>query len=61
MIEISTTEVLLFCWAILATAFAFKKTDQYNAATRFITLLVEHPEIIEQIREAEKQFNEGKV
>jgi len=61
MIEITNTEVLLFCWAILATAFAFKKSDDAKTSKRFVSLLIEHPEIIEQIKEAEKQFNEGKL
>ena len=60
MIEINLSEIFLFCWAILATGFAVKKADEANTAKKFVSLLVEHPEIIEQIKEAEKQFNKGK-
>jgi len=61
MIEINASEIFLFCWAVLATGFAFKKADEAKTAKKFVSLLIEHPEIIEQIKEAEKQFNEGKV
>ena len=61
MIEITVTEIVLFCWAVLATGFALQQSDKYKTANRFIVLLIENPEVIEQIREAEKQFNEGKI
>lgn len=61
MIEITNTEVLLFCWAILATAFAFKKAEEAKTSKGFVLLLIEHPEIIEQIHDAEKKFRGGKA
>ena len=41
MIEVSVTEVVLFCWAVLATAYAFKCKQQEQEAKMFIRVLME--------------------
>jgi hypothetical protein len=41
MIEVSVTEIALFCWAVLATAFAFKYKQQEYGAKMFIKALLE--------------------
>lgn len=41
MIEVSVTEIVLFCWAILATAYALKYRQQEQGAKMFIRALME--------------------
>ena len=41
MIEVSVTEMVLFCWAILATAYALKYRQQEQGAKMFIRALME--------------------
>ena len=41
MIEVSITEIVLFCWAVLATAYALKYKQQAMSAKIFIRALME--------------------
>ena len=41
MIEVSVTEIALFCWAVLATAYALKYKQQEQGAKMFIRALME--------------------
>jgi hypothetical protein len=41
MIEVSITEIVLFCWAVLATASALKYKQQEMGAKMFIRALME--------------------
>jgi hypothetical protein len=41
MIEVSITEIVLFCWAVLATAYALKYRQQEQGAKMFIRALME--------------------
>lgn len=41
MIEVSVTEIVLFCWAVLATASALKYKQQEMGAKMFIRALME--------------------
>jgi hypothetical protein len=41
MIEVSITEIVLFCWAVLATAYALKYKQQEMSAKIFIRALME--------------------
>jgi hypothetical protein len=41
MIEVSVTEVVLFCWAVLATAYALKYKQQEQGAKMFIHAIME--------------------
>ena len=41
MIEVSVTEIALFCWAVLATAYALKYRQQEQGAKMFIRALME--------------------
>jgi hypothetical protein len=41
MIEVSITEIVLFAWAVLATAYALKYKQQEMGAKMFIRALME--------------------
>ena len=41
MIEVSVTEIALFCWAVLATAYALKCKQQETGARMFIRALLQ--------------------
>lgn len=41
MIEVSVTEIALFCWAVLATASALKYKQQERGAKLFIRAIME--------------------
>lgn len=56
MIEFTFTEVALFCWAVLATGFALKWQQQFKATSRLIVLMVDHPEVRDQIVAAKEAF-----
>jgi hypothetical protein len=56
MIEVSFTEVALFCWAVLATGYAFKWHQQFKNASHLVVLMVEHPEVRDQIAKAKDEF-----
>ena len=41
MIEVSLIEIALFCWAVVATAYALKYRQQEQGAKMFIRALME--------------------
>jgi hypothetical protein len=41
MIEVSVTEIALFCWAVMATAYALKYRQQEQGAKMFIRAILE--------------------
>ena len=41
MIEVSITEIVLFCWAVMATAYALKYKQQEHGAKMFIRAIME--------------------
>ena len=47
MIEVSITEIVLFCWAVLATAYAFKYKQQEQGAKMFIKALLQDDQMRE--------------
>lgn len=55
MIEISITEVFLFCWAVLATAFALKYKQQERMSKLFVRALIEDEELRDKIVSEVKQ------
>jgi hypothetical protein len=56
MIEVTFIEVVLFAWAVLATAAAFKYKDEARAIKRMLVLFVENKEAREQLLKAHEQF-----
>ena len=57
MVEFSLTEIALFCWAVLATAYAFKWKARADGAEFFVMMLVERKDVRDQVIEAyEKKF-----
>ena len=49
MMEITMTELVLFCWAVLATGYAFKCHGDHLAAKRFAMAMLESPEMYADI------------
>lgn len=45
MIEVSIMEIVLFCWAVLATAYALKYRQQEQGAKMFIRAIMEDDEM----------------
>jgi len=45
MIEVSITEVVLFCWAVIATAYALKYRQQEQGAKMFIRAILEDKQL----------------
>jgi len=48
MIEVSVTEIVLFCWAAIATGYALNYRQQERGAKRFIQAMMED----DQMRDA---------
>ena len=49
MLEITITEVLLFTWAVVATAMWFKHRDEARMARFFVKTLLSDDEMREQV------------
>jgi hypothetical protein len=45
MIEVSITEIVLFCWAVIATAYALKYRQQEQGAKMFIRAIIEDKQL----------------
>jgi hypothetical protein len=58
MIEVSVTEVVLFCWAILATAYALKCKQQEQGAKMFLRALMEDDKMRDAIVRDFKEHKE---
>jgi hypothetical protein len=57
MVEFSLIEIALFCWAVLATTYAFKWKAKADSANFFVRMLIERKDVRDQVIEAyEKEF-----
>jgi hypothetical protein len=60
MVEFSLTEIGLFCWAVLATAYALKWKAQAESASTFAKILIVRKDVRDQVvAEYEKEFGGG--
>lgn len=60
MIEITAMEAFLFCWAVLATAFALKIHDDLKTARQFAGMLIDNPNMAIEIKTEVKKYQEQK-
>jgi hypothetical protein len=58
MIEVTLIEMVLFAWAVLATAAAIKYKDEARASKRMLVIFVENKEAREQLLKAHAKFME---
>jgi hypothetical protein len=56
MIEITFIEIVLFTWAVLATAAAFKFREEVRAMRRLMQLFVENKGARDQLVKAHEEF-----
>lgn len=56
MIEITFVEMVLFAWAVLATAAALKYKDDLRSIKRMMMAFVENKGVREQILKAHEEF-----
>lgn len=56
MIEVTFTEMVLFAWAVLATAAAIKYKDEARTIKRMLVTFVENKEARDQLLKAHEQF-----
>ena len=56
MIEMTFTEVVLFAWAVLATAAAFKYRDETRMCKRMMVAFIERKDVREQVLAAHAEF-----
>jgi hypothetical protein len=56
MIEITFTEMVLFAWAVLATAAAFKYRDDLRSIERMMRMFIESKEARDQLVKAHEEF-----
>ena len=57
MVEFSLTEIALLCWAVIATAYAFKYKQEVMGANLFMRMLIERKDVRDQVVQAyEKEF-----
>jgi hypothetical protein len=56
MIEITFIEIVLFAWAVLATAAAFKFREEVRAMRRMMQLFVENKSARDQLVKAHEEF-----
>jgi hypothetical protein len=60
MIEFSVTEIALFCWAVLATAYALKWKSKADGSEFLVRVMLERKEVRDRIVEAyEKEFGQN--
>jgi hypothetical protein len=59
MIEVSTTEIALFCWAVLATGYALRYKSEARGADVFIKVLLENKEVRDDVVAKFEQFRKG--
>jgi hypothetical protein len=55
-ITITFTELALFCWAIIATAGAFKFYEEANIAKRMLSVFIEDENVRARILEAHAEL-----
>lgn len=58
MIEITLTEMVLFAWAVLATAAMFKYKDEARSLKRMMVMFIENKDAREQLVAAHAKFME---
>jgi hypothetical protein len=56
MIEVSTIEIVLFAWAIIATGYALKYKSEAKGADVFIKVLLENKEVRDDVVAKFEQF-----
>ena len=56
MIEITLTEMVLFAWAVLATAAMFKYKDEARSLKRMMVVFIENKDAREQLITAHAEF-----
>ena len=56
MIEITFIEMVLFTWAVLATAAALKYKDDLRSIKRMMVAFVENKGVREQVLKAHEEF-----
>jgi hypothetical protein len=56
MIEVSTIEIVLFAWAIIATGYALKYKSEARGADVFIKVLLENKEVRDDVVAKFEQF-----
>jgi hypothetical protein len=49
MVEFSLVEIALLCWAVIATAYAFKCREQSEGAKLFIRALLERKDLRDKL------------
>ena len=60
MVEFSLIEIALFCWAVIATAYALKYKQEVRGANFFARMLIERKDVRNQVVKAyEKEFGES--
>ena len=59
MIEFTLTEIWLFCWATLATAFAFRYREKSQMLHQVLRLLIENEDARNKMVAEFKQFEEN--
>jgi hypothetical protein len=55
-LNITFTELALFCWAIIATAGAFKYSDEARTAKRMLSIFTEDESVRNQVLHAHAEF-----
>jgi hypothetical protein len=56
MIEFSLMEIALFCWAVLATAYALKYKSEAEGAHFFARVLIEHKDVRDKVVAEYEEF-----
>jgi len=59
MIEFSLIEIALFCWAVLATAYAFKWKARAEGADLFIRVLLERKDVRDRVVAEFEEFRQN--
>lgn len=49
MVEFSIAELVLFCWSVIATAYALKYKEDAKGANMFARLIIERKEVRDQL------------
>ena len=57
MIEFSVTEIALFCWGVLATAYALKSKARADGSDFLVRVILERKEVRDKlVADYEKEF-----
>lgn len=55
-LNITFTELALFCWAVIATAGAIKFSDEARTAKRMLSIFIEDESVRNQVLHAHAEF-----